>query len=94
MSSNPKTELEEKLETYVGIDIGPPWVAQVKVNDAMIHHYCAVTGDRNPVYFDAEVANQSVHGGIVAPPSPKGPRWPARSSSRIRARRPPSRSRA
>ena len=69
MSSNPKAELEEKLKPYVGIDIGPPWVAQVSVNEAMIHHYCAVTGDKNPIYFDAAAAKESVHGGLVAPPT-------------------------
>lgn len=69
MSTNPKAELEEKLKAYIGIDIGPAWIAQVKVNDAMIHHYCAVMGDRNPVYFDPEVARDSVHNGIVAPPT-------------------------
>jgi uncharacterized OB-fold protein/acyl dehydratase len=31
-----------------------------------------VTDDRNPVYWDAEAAKNSVHGGIVAPPTMLG----------------------
>jgi uncharacterized OB-fold protein/acyl dehydratase len=63
-----KQELEEKLRTYVGVQ-SARYVAHEPVNEAMIHHYCAVTGDRNPVYHDPEAAGRSVHGGIVAPPA-------------------------
>ena len=35
----------------------------------MIRHWCDAMGDRNPVYTDAEAAANSVHKGIVAPPT-------------------------
>jgi uncharacterized OB-fold protein/acyl dehydratase len=72
MSAHPgaaKADLEAALSAFVGVPIGPPWVSPDGVNDAMIRHYCAVTGDENPVYRDPEAARRSVHGGIVAPPT-------------------------
>jgi hypothetical protein len=35
----------------------------------MIHHWCDAIGDTNPIYIDEELAAQSVHGGLVAPPT-------------------------
>jgi uncharacterized OB-fold protein/acyl dehydratase len=68
MSTAAKTELERQLKAFVGVTIGPPWVASDRVNEAMIRHYCAAVGDTNPVYRDPEAARASVHRGIVAPP--------------------------
>ena len=39
------------------------------VNEPMIRHWCEVMGDENPVYTDPEAAKNSLHGGIVAPPT-------------------------
>ncbi|MDA0371121.1 MAG: MaoC family dehydratase N-terminal domain-containing protein [Actinomycetota bacterium] len=58
-----------ELQTYVGLEIGPPEPAPDLVNAPMIRHLVETVGDRNPVYTDAELAAQSVHGGIVAPPT-------------------------
>ncbi len=69
MSAETKADLERQMRTFVGCVIGPPAVAADAVNDAMIRHYCAVVGERNPVYTDPAAAKASVHGGIVAPPT-------------------------
>jgi len=42
------------------------------VNAPMIRHWCEALGDENPVYTDASFAEQSSHGGIVAPPTMLG----------------------
>ncbi|MCZ6784297.1 MAG: OB-fold domain-containing protein [Proteobacteria bacterium] len=63
-----KAELEEKLRDWVGADAGSCPAPDV-VNGQMIRHWCAVMGDSNPVYQDAEAAKNSIHGGIVAPPA-------------------------
>ncbi|HBZ72269.1 MAG TPA: hypothetical protein DEP35_22070 [Deltaproteobacteria bacterium] len=64
-----KAELEARLSAYVGTTTGPPVAAPDAVNEAMIRHWCEALGDRLPVYTDADTARQSVHGGIVAPPT-------------------------
>ncbi len=61
--------LSEQLQSFVGREIGPPDVARDPVNDAMIRQWCEALSDRNPVYTDANLAQTSVHGGIVAPPT-------------------------
>jgi uncharacterized OB-fold protein/acyl dehydratase len=64
-----REELEKKLQTYVGVQIGPPETGKDLVNEAMIRHWCAAMDDRNPAYTDPEAAKRSLHGGIVAPPT-------------------------
>ena len=64
-----REELEAEMQRYVGQEIGPEWIAADPVNEAMIRHFCAAVGDRNPVYLDPEAAARSVHGGLVAPPT-------------------------
>jgi uncharacterized OB-fold protein/acyl dehydratase len=64
-----RDELEQKLAGYVGVQIGPPEVGRDPVNEAMIRQWCDAMGDRNPVYADADAARESVHGGLVAPPT-------------------------
>jgi acyl dehydratase len=61
--------LEERVRSYVGLEEGPPWTCPDAVNEPMIRHWCEAMGDALPVYVDAERAQQSVHGGIVAPPA-------------------------
>jgi uncharacterized OB-fold protein/acyl dehydratase len=64
-----KEAFEKELHTYVGLEIGPPEVAEDTVNEAMIRHWCQAMGDDNPVYRDADSAATSVHAGLVAPPA-------------------------
>jgi uncharacterized OB-fold protein/acyl dehydratase len=64
-----RAELEAKLATFVGKETGPPTAGPDLVNEAMIRHWCEAMGDENPIYFDAEAAKESAHGGIVAPPT-------------------------
>jgi uncharacterized OB-fold protein/acyl dehydratase len=70
--SNPaqaKAELESRLREFIGQQTGPPSTAPDPVNEAMIHHWCDAMGDALPVYRDPAAARDSVHGGVVAPPT-------------------------
>jgi uncharacterized OB-fold protein/acyl dehydratase len=64
-----KQTLEAKLRSFVGQETGPSQVGPDRVNEAMIRHWCEAMGDTNPIYTDEEAAKQSVHGGLVAPPT-------------------------
>lgn len=64
-----KEEFEKQLEAYVGLETGPPELAEDHVNEAMIRHWCEVMGDANPAYTDPDAAKKTVHGRIVAPPT-------------------------
>ena len=67
-----KQELETTIRAFVGRPIGPPRAGRDAVNEPMIRQWCEVMDDRNPVYWDAAAAKNSVHGGIVAPPTMLG----------------------
>lgn len=69
MSEQEKREFEAKLQGYVGVLEGPPFVCPDTVNEPMIRHWCEVLGDENPIYTDPAAAKASAHGGIVAPPT-------------------------
>ena len=69
MSKLSKEELQKKLATFVGLEIGPPQEPLEPVNESMIFHWCEALGDNNPIYTDPEAAKNSVHRGIVAPPA-------------------------
>lgn len=62
-------EYEARLQTFVGVQVGPPYPAPDDVNVPMIRHWCEAMGDTNPVYLDADAADASIHGGLVAPPT-------------------------
>ena len=47
-----KEELEKKVATYVGKEIGPPEEAMEPINESMIFHWCEALGDNNPVYSE------------------------------------------
>jgi len=62
-------EFEAKIQGYVGMHEGPPFVCPDAVSEPMIRHWCEVMGDENPAYTDPAAAKESVHGGLVAPPT-------------------------
>ncbi len=64
-----KEAFEAELQAYVGQAIGPPAVGPDLVNEPMIRHWCDAMGDANPAYTDPAAAKESVHGGLVAPPT-------------------------
>lgn len=64
-----KQALNERLQGFVGREIGPPDDARDPVNEAMIRQWCEAMGDANPAYTDPTAARASAHGGIVAPPT-------------------------
>lgn len=69
MSLDPREELEQKLQEFVGVEIGEPQVGPDLVNEPMIRHWCQAVDDWNPAYTDPAAAKESAHGGIVAPPT-------------------------
>lgn len=69
ISGKEREEFEAKLEAYVGIDIGIEDVGRNPVNEAMIRTWCEAMGDECSAYLDAQAAEQSAHGGLVAPPT-------------------------
>ena len=69
MDRDDKKKLEQSLKAFVGVEIGEPEIGMDPVNEAMIRHWCEAMGDENPVYLDAETAQDSAHGGLVAPPT-------------------------
>ena len=62
-------DLYEQLQTFVGMQTGPPLTAPDPVNAPMIRHWCEATGDTNPIYVDEAAARVAGHPGIVAPPT-------------------------
>ncbi len=64
-----REEFEAKLQEFVGKEIGEPIVGRDLVNEPMIRQWCDATGDMNPIYLDPNFAKDTVHGGIVAPPT-------------------------
>ncbi len=69
LTPDQKKELEAKIYEYVGRPIGPPFVARDPVNEPQIRAWCDATGDQLPVYWDDAAGKESVHGGVVAPPT-------------------------
>jgi uncharacterized OB-fold protein/acyl dehydratase len=64
-----KAEFEAKIHAYVGKQEDLPFTCPDSVNEPMIRHWCEVLGDENPIYTDPAKAKESIHGGIVAPPT-------------------------
>ena len=62
--------LDEQLQAMVAASrptLGPP--ARDAVNLPMVRHWCDAVSDLNPVYTDEQAAAESLHGGLVAPPT-------------------------
>jgi uncharacterized OB-fold protein/acyl dehydratase len=64
-----REELESRIQTFVGKAIGPPDVARDAVSEGAIRQWCDAMLDSNPVYLDPQAAEESVFGGLVAPPT-------------------------
>lgn len=46
-----ETDLHERLQAFVGLEIGDPVPAPDAVNVPMIRHWCEAIGDTNPIYL-------------------------------------------
>jgi 3-oxo-4,17-pregnadiene-20-carboxyl-CoA hydratase alpha subunit len=67
-----KAAFLERLRAWTGIESPQVRVGLDPVNGPMIRHWCEAMGDENPVYTDEAFARESVHGGLVAPPTMLG----------------------
>ena len=61
--------IKQAADRIAALGESGPRLAPDPVNLPMIRHWVQAMGDTNPVYTDAEVAERSVHGGLVAPPA-------------------------
>mgnify|MGYP002381941297 FL=1 len=59
----------EQLQTFVGLEVGPPKPGPDEVNAPMIRHLVETLGDTNPIYVDEAAGAASIHGHLVAPPT-------------------------
>ena len=69
MNDARKRALEARMHEFVGRPIGPPATGRDPVNEPMIRQWCDAMGEAHPAYLDARAAAETVHGGIVAPPT-------------------------
>lgn len=60
---------EDRLQEFVGGELGPPRPGQDPVNRPMIRHWVEAMGDGNPIYLDDRVATATGRDGVVAPAS-------------------------
>ncbi len=64
-----KAAFYAELQSFVGMETGDPMPAPDEVNAPMIRHLVEAVGDTNPIYTNSDLAAQSIHGGLVAPPT-------------------------
>lgn len=60
---------ENRLQAFVGQELGPPRPGQDPVNRPMIRHWVEALGVSNPIHLDERAATATGRGGIVAPAS-------------------------
>lgn len=63
------SELDDRLQSFVGQASGPATKAPHPVNEPMIRHWVEAMGDFNPVYVDDEAAKAVGFPGLIAPPT-------------------------
>lgn len=69
MTPEESKAFEEKIMAFVGRENGPPKQGHDDVNVAMIRHWTEIMGDELPTYSDAEYAQATSKGGVIAPPA-------------------------
>lgn len=57
--------ITDEIRAWVGRQ-APPWTIEVTALD--VKRFAVATDDRNPLYTDAEQAQHSRYGGLIAPP--------------------------
>ena len=61
------SDFYDQIQKFVGLEAGTQ-DGHDEVNQAMIRHWVEAMGDENPVYVDAQLAAESIHGERIAPP--------------------------
>lgn len=67
--STEQTDFMRKMQSYVDRDEESISTSWDEVNIPMIRHWTQAMKDNNPIYTDAEFAEGTRHGGLVAPPT-------------------------
>jgi len=57
--------ITDEIRAWIGRQ-APPWTIEVTALD--VKRFAVATDDANPLYTDAECAQHSRHGGLIAPP--------------------------
>lgn len=57
---------DEVRQKKVGTNLG---TVVEEVEKGWIRQFCQAIGDANPIYTDEAYAKETVHGGIIAPPT-------------------------
>ena len=65
----PHDDLDDRLQSFVGLAPGPSFKGPSPVNLPMITHWVEAMGDHNPVYVDEAAAQEAGFEGIIAPPT-------------------------
>ena len=78
-------DVYERVKAMEGEEAGPVEAVD-EVNKPMIRHWCEAVRDGNPLYSDAEYAQHTRYGGVIAPPQMvqafcMRPLWPRREMS-------------
>jgi acyl dehydratase len=62
-------EALDRLRAMIGTEVrrGRPYITELSAD--AVRHYAYGIGDTNPLWVDEEYATNSVHGGLMAPPS-------------------------
>ena len=69
MNEEKKKAFEAEIYSYVGKPIGPQVTGRDPVNLPMIRQWCDAMDDAHPAYGDEATAQETIHGGVVAPPT-------------------------
>ena len=57
--------ITDEIRSWIGREV-PPWTIEVTRRD--VARFAVATDDLNPLYLDEDAAQQSRHGGLIAPP--------------------------
>lgn len=61
------TRMTDELKSWIGREV--TYTAPEELGRASIRYFALATGDNNPLYYDEAAAEESRHGGVIAPPT-------------------------
>ena len=72
-NEEPKSDIEKKdfldsLKSQIG-SAGGTEMARDRVSEPVIRSWCDAMSESNPSYISSDFANNTKHGGVIAPPA-------------------------